>query len=222
MARASTGVYRGVGADERRAARRAALLESALELVGSGGWSAATVRAVSAHAKLTTRYFYESFESREALLLALFDAITQEAAADVVAAVAAEPGDAEAKARAAIGCFVDLLVEDPRKARVAFTEAEGNDALLRRRRDGRRLFARLVAEQARGFYGAPPEHVDHVVEVTATLLAGGFAELLIVWLDGDMAATRDELVDDAAALFAAAGGTAAAIARRRASGAETR
>jgi hypothetical protein len=58
--------------------------------------------------------------------------------------------------------------------------------------------------------------------VTATLLAGGLAELLMAWLDGDVGATRDELVDDVAALFAAMGGTAAAIARRRASGAETR
>ena len=222
MARASSGIYRGVGADERRAERRARLLEAALELVGSGGWQAATVRAVCAHAKLTTRYFYESFESREAMLLALFDAITQEAATKVIVAVAEAPGDAEAKARAAIGSFVDLLVEDPRKARVAFTEAEGNDALLRRRRDGRRMFARLIAEQARAFYGAPPAHVDHIVEVTATLLAAGLAELLIAWLDGDVAATRDELVDDVAALFAGTGGTAAAIARERASGAETR
>jgi AcrR family transcriptional regulator len=155
MARAATGRYRGVSAAERRAERRARLLDAALELVGHDGWGAASVRAVCARAKLTTRYFYESFESREALLLALFDAITQDAAEQVVVAVAAEPGDAEAKARAAIGRFVDLLVADPRKARVAFTEAEGNDALLQRRRDGRRMFAQLIAEQARSFYAGP-------------------------------------------------------------------
>jgi AcrR family transcriptional regulator len=221
MARA-TGLYRGVTADARRAERRARLLEAALELVGQGGWGAASVRAVCAEAKLTARYFYESFENREELLLALFDTITQEAAMKVVEAVAADSGDAEAKSRAAIGAFVDVLVEDPRKARVAFNEAEGNEVLLRRRRDGLRLFARLVAEQARAFYGAPPDHSDHIIEVTATLLAGGLAELLTVWLDGEVAATRDQLVDDVAALFAATGGTAAAIARRRASGAESR
>ena len=218
----ATGIYRGVTADARRAERRARLLDAALELVGSGGWGAASVRAVCAEAKLTARYFYESFDSREELLLALFDTITEEAAVKVVEAVAAAPGDAEAKSHAAIGAFVDVLVEDPRKARVAFNEAEGNEALLRRRRDGLRLFARLVAEQARAFYGAPPDHADHIIDVTATLLAGGLAELLPAWLDGQVAATRDELVDDVAALFAATGGTAAAIARRRASGAESR
>jgi AcrR family transcriptional regulator len=219
MPRASTGVYRGVAAEERRAERRARLLEATLDLVGAGGWQAATVRGVCARAGLTTRYFYESFASRDALVLALFDAITEQAAVRVLTAVAAAPDDAERKAHAAVGAFVDLLVEDPRKARVAFAETAGNDGLTQRRREGQRMFARLTAEQALAFYGAPAE-ADRIVHITATLLAGGFSELLTAWLDGDVEATRDELVDDCAALFAAAGGTAAGIARRR--GARTR
>jgi AcrR family transcriptional regulator len=214
MPRAPTGVYRGVAAEERRAERRARLLDAALELVGGGGWQAATVRGVCAQAGLTTRYFYESFATRQALVIALFDAVTEEAAVRVLTAVATAPDDAERKAHAAVGTFVDLLVEDPRKARVAFAETQGDDALTQRRRDGLRMFARLTAEQALDFYGAPAD-VDRIVQLTATLLAGGLSELLMAWLDGDVEATRDELVDDCAMLFAAAGETAAAIARRR-------
>lgn len=213
----TTGVYRGATSEERRAERRARLLEAGLELVGTGGWHAAGVRAVCTRAQLTTRYFYESFENRDALLLALFDAITEEAAARVLAAVAAAPDEAEAKSRAAVGAFVDLLVEDPRKARVAFSEAQGHELLVRRRRDGLRMFARLMAEQARAFY-APAEGADRLVDVTAIMLAGGMAELFVAWLDGDVPATRDELVEDCAALLAATGDAAFAIARLRAAG----
>lgn len=211
----TTGVYRGATAEERRAERRARLLDAGLELVGTDGWYAATVRAVCARARLTTRYFYESFETRDALLLALFDAITEEAAARVLAAVATAPDEAQAKSRAAVGAFVDLLVEDPRKARVAFSEAQGHEQLVRRRRDGLRLFARLMAEQARAFYG-PGDDADALVGVTAIMLAGGMAELFVAWLDGEVAATRDELVEDCAALLAATGDAASAIARDRA------
>lgn len=213
----TTGVYRGVAADERRAERRARLLEAALELVGTSGWQAASVRAVCARAQLTARYFYESFASRDVLLLALFDAITEEAAARVLAAVTAAPDDTAHKSRAAVGAFVDLLVEDPRKARVAFAEAEGNDALVRRRRDALRLFARLMAEQARAFYRTTADAPDdRLVDVTAILLSGGMAELFVAWLDGEVPATRDELVEDCAALLAATGDAASAIARSRA------
>ncbi|HMJ03529.1 MAG TPA: TetR family transcriptional regulator [Conexibacter sp.] len=214
----TTGVYRGATAEERQAERRARLLDAGLELVGTSGWQAATVRAVCARARLTTRYFYESFESRDALLLALFDAITEEAAARVLAAVAAASDEAQAKSRAAVGAFVDLLVEDPRKARVAFSEAQGHELLVRRRRDGLRLFARLMAEQARAFYGAGAD--ADLVDVTAIMLAGGMAELFVAWLDGEVSATRDELVEDCAALLAATGEAASAIARRRAAAGE--
>ena len=52
--------------------------------------------------------------------------------------------------------------------------------------------------------------------MTATLLAGGIAELLISWLAGDLDVSRDELVDDCVALFIATGEAAAAVGRARA------
>lgn len=189
-------------------------MEAGLDIAGNEGWQAAGVRAVCARARLTTRYFYESFDNREALLVAVFDAASAEAAERVVAAVGGAPDDALSKSRAAVGAFVDLLEEDPRKARVMFTEAIGVEALERRRHEVLRLFAHLIREQAREFYRAPPA-ADRILDTTAFLLAGGLAELLLAWLDGELASSRDELVEDCAALLAATGEAASAIARRR-------
>jgi len=210
----SARLYAGVPGPERTAERRTRLLEAALQIVGTEGAAAATVRAVCAQAGLIPRYFYESFASRDELIAALLQDVATQAAESVLAAVSAAPHAAEAKAGAAIGAFVDLLQEDPRRARVLFTE--GLDGPLSAQRvQLERAFAAIIAAQGREFYGvAPGGH--GIVEVTALLLASGMGGLLLAWLEGQLSLTRDELVADVTALFVAAGAAAVQIASRRA------
>ena len=208
------GRYGGVDASARIAARRARLIEAALQLLGSDGWPATTVRGICGEAKLTPRYFYESFADLNAILLAVFDEIAADGAAAVLRAVTAAPENARAKSRAAIGAFIDLLADDPRKARVLFIEAMGTEALARRRFETVRMFARLVAEQARSFYGVV-EGADPLVELTALMLAGGLAEALLAWLDGSLEISREQLIEDCTDLFVATGEAAVALAASR-------
>ena len=200
---ATTRPYGGVSASDRRADRRARLVEAGLELLGERGWTGTTVRGVCAEAGLSERYFYESFADREALLTAIFDRVAAEAASAVVAAVEAAPHDAEAKARAAVDAFVRLLADDPRRARAMLVESVGNESLKRRRRESVSAFAALIGERARDFYGADAiEPLD--AELTALALVGGLAELVVRWLDGSLDVSRERLVDHCAQLFVAA------------------
>ena len=57
----------------RRAERRELLVDAAFELLGTDGWNGTTVRGVCQAAHLNPRYFYESFDGLESLLLAVFD-----------------------------------------------------------------------------------------------------------------------------------------------------
>jgi AcrR family transcriptional regulator len=207
-------IYGGVSADTRRATRRAQLLAAGLELLGGEGSRATTVRAVCARARLTPRYFYENFADLGALLEAVFDEVAAEAAAAVLAAVTVAPTDARAKARAAIGAFVELVSEDPRKARVLFVEAIGSDALVKRRFALLRMFAAIIEAQGREFYGVPEGHVA-LVQTTALTVAGGLAETLLAWLDGTLEADRDELIEDCTELLVATGEAAVRMARAR-------
>jgi AcrR family transcriptional regulator len=213
VARTATRIYGGVGAEERRATRRGRLLEAGLDLLGTDGWNATTVRAVCARANLTPRYFYESFEDLDTLLLAVFDEIAQEIAIAILAAVTPPPGDARATARAAIGAGVGVLTDDRRKAQVLFAEAMGSESLARRRRDTLRGFAALVAVQGRAFYGVPGA-TDRIIEVSAVMLVGGLAEAFAAWLDGDIEASREQLIDDLTDLFVATGEAAVRLAGR--------
>jgi AcrR family transcriptional regulator len=207
-------MYGGVSAEERRARRREQLLDAGLDLLGTEGWSATTMTAVCARAGLTERYFYESFADREALLIGVFDRVTAEAATAVLAAIEASPREARARSRAAIAAFVELMTDDPRKGRVAFVEAMGSEALMRRRYDTIRTFAGLLSDQARDFYGIPDD-ADQLVALTSFLLVGGLAEALMAWLGGGLDASREQLIEDCTDLFVATGEAAVGIARRR-------
>src|SRR5437763_275296 len=177
--------YAGASAAERRDERRARLLEAGLDALGTDGYAGTTVRGVCARARLTPRYFYESFDGLDALLVAVFDAMAAEAASVVLAAVAAAPDEARERAQAAIGAFVRFVTDDPRRARVLFVEGRDSEPLLRRRAVSMRGFADLVAREASEFYGVARAG-EPLVDLTATLLVGGTAQLLVTWLDGDL------------------------------------
>lgn len=208
-------VYAGVSASDRVAARRERLLDAALELLGNDGWQATTVRAICSKARLTPRYFYESFADRDQLLLALFDQLVGEAAARVLEAVEQTEDDARTKARAAIGAFVELVTDDPRKARVLFIEALGSEQLTRRRLESVQLFAALVGQQGREFYGIDG---GTLVDTTALMLVGGLAETLFAWLGGALHVTREQLIEDCTDLFVLMGEGASGMLRPHARG----
>jgi AcrR family transcriptional regulator len=196
------GIYGGVIASDRVAARRERLLDAALELLGNEGWQATTVRAICSEARLTPRYFYESFADRDELLLALFDQLVAEAAAHILEAVEQADHDERAKARAAIGAFVELVTDDPRKARLLFMEAVGSEPLALRRFESVRMFAALVAEQGREFYGIDG---GTLVDTTALMLVGGLAETLLAWLSGTPRVTREQLIEHCTEIFVLTG-----------------
>ncbi len=205
-------MYRGIPAAERQAARREQLLDAAYDLLGSDGWQATGVRAVCRHAGLTSRYFYENFPDLDSLLIAVFDDVVSDLVEVVLEAVRSAPDDAHAKARAAIGDFVRHVTRDPRRARIVFSEALGSAALARRRFETLHLFAHMIAEQGRAFYGLTGN--DRLADTTAYLLAGGLAELLLAWRDGTIDSTLEQLIDDCTELFVATGEAAVVMAGR--------
>ena len=197
-----TRTYRGASAEERKAERRDRLLAAGLAVLGTLGWERTTMTSVCAEAKLTERYFYESFSGRDELLLAVVDQIAAEAKATVLAALRSAPAEPRAAAREAIAAFVGLFAADPRKGRVAILESAAAPPLRRRRQELLREFTELIVAEGHALFGAaalpPPRD-----QINALLFAGGLAELLAAWLTGEIDATNDQLVDAAADQFAA-------------------
>jgi AcrR family transcriptional regulator len=195
--------YRGVAPAERRAQRRERFLEAGLELFGTQGYAGTSIRALSAAASLNSRYFYESFTSREDLLYHVYRRIVRELASRAAEAVAAAD-TVEAKARAGLRAGWTTLTDDPRKARVVALEAVGvSDRLERLRRDTRHALADLTVQ---GAMSVAPSDVKLRLDpvLTARALMGGVVEVMADWINGDVDATVDEVVEHFTQLFTAA------------------
>ena len=91
--RAPQRSYAGRTAAERRAERRERLLEAGLQLFGTDGYAATSIEKLCAAAGVSTRSFYEEFDGREALLMALHDRVTQRALDAVIAALGTDERD---------------------------------------------------------------------------------------------------------------------------------
>ncbi|PXX57469.1 TetR family transcriptional regulator [Nocardia tenerifensis] len=194
MTRAFNGTYRGTSPAERREERRRRLLDTALDIVGTQGLSALTVRGLCEQARVGPRFFYEAFPDLDALAAELLLEI-QDAALDTArAAVAGTEGGPADKIRAGVAALIIELTDDPRRARIVFAQAYGNEVLMRSRFDGMRRVADAIIEQTRLVLD-PPAGQDTAVAATSQLITGGAAELVLVWLDGGLAVDRDGLID---------------------------
>jgi AcrR family transcriptional regulator len=126
--------YGGLPSEDRVAGRRARLIEAGIQLFGTQGLRATTVRGVCAQAGLTDRYFYESFSSLEALLQAVYqalmDGLRQRLETQAPALQAAWPaGAAELEQAFTAGYEVWFdAVSDARFARIVLAEVLGVSA----------------------------------------------------------------------------------------------
>ncbi|WP_030176492.1 TetR/AcrR family transcriptional regulator [Spirillospora albida] len=194
----AAGRYGGRPAAERRAERRERFLAAGLELFGAGpGYRATKVTDLSRAAGLSTRQFYEEFQTLEDVLAALHLRVNDAAEGTVLAAL---PGAADldpvdrcahlfrAYARGATG--------DPRHTRIAFVEIIGVSPRLDRQRLERRsrwisfLCGELDAAAARG------EIAARDFRVTAAAFIGSVNGLMHDWSVGWVDATLDEVIEE--------------------------
>lgn len=193
--------YRGVTADERRSRRRAALLEAALDLLGSDDGDIG-VRAVCTQARLTQRYFYESFASLDELELALFTEIASEVARQGAAAVrGAAPTDLFVACRTAFEGAYSVFQQDPRKARAATIVSANTQGLM----EVRRTIVTSYTEAMRSFLGPTLGQTVDSARGRLTLLyaVGGALEVTQGVLSGEVDLTHSELCDAVGHLLAA-------------------
>lgn len=114
--------FRGLDAEQRQAERRARLIEAGLETFGTRSFRATTVKDVCQEARLTERYFYESFANREELFSAVYEHCVAGVRERLLRELAQHPADAQAMTEAALRMLFTALRDDPRLARVLFLD----------------------------------------------------------------------------------------------------
>ena len=173
---------RGAGSGRRRAGPACSTPRSSSS--APEGLPATTVRAVCARARLTPRYFYESFADRESLVVTLFDEL------------AARGGRGRARRAARRRCR--RAGEGPggdrrRSSRSSRPIRAAPGCCSSRRWAASRWCSgasRRCACSPRWWPARPgtstgcPGRTDPAVELGSLMLVGGLAETLLAWLDG--------------------------------------
>lgn len=185
--------YGGKSGEQRRAERRARLIDAALELFGTQGYQATSMRGLLRTAGLQDRYFAESFASMEELLAAVHDEVHE---AEFAAAVGAmDPAAPPTKRlRQLIDAIVRGLEDDPRVGRVKILEVFGAGPLVEEHRQrGLRAYAAVVGE------ALPPLRADSDFDrdVLAMALVVGMNGLFMEWLTMSLNLSRDQIVEHA-------------------------
>lgn len=199
-------LYAGLSADQRSARRREQLIAASLEVFAQQGWDGSTVQDLCRAAKLSPRYFYELFDSREAL----FVAVTQDIARQVqdVAGLALLAADEhpQQRTRAVLEALARLFSDDARLVRVALMESLATEQLRAHRRALLEEFASLAARFMLPLRATPVRGVraKRTMQLSATLLTGGMVEVLIARQSDPVEGSAELLVDHLTELFVAA------------------
>jgi len=118
--------YGGQSADERDRERLIRLRAAAMELFGTDGYASVPVERLCAEAKVSTRHYYQVFSNKEDALLDIYSEITSASIVDVGLALEQTEGqDITVRLRSAVQAYLDPILADARRARIAFVEVVG-------------------------------------------------------------------------------------------------
>ena len=196
-------IYGGENQEARRARRRQQFLDAGLQVFGTVGFRAATVRLLCKQAELTDRYFYESFDTTEDLLIGVYRQQC-DALAHRVTAVLAGAG-AEVDFRKGIEAGLDEVftqVSDPRVARVIWVEVMGISPRVDKMYiDTMDAFGDLVMTMARQRYQRLGIDDPDEVRMLGLALAGAVSQCVLHWLLGGYRESKASMVAATARVF---------------------
>jgi AcrR family transcriptional regulator len=166
--------------EDRQVLRRDELIAAGVQLLGGDGGPAVTVRAVCRETGLTERYFYESFTERDEFVRAVYDDVCARAMSALMSATTP---------REAVERFVALMVDDPVRGRVLLLAPAVEPVLVRSGAEWMPSFIDLLQRKLTQI-GDPVRQ-----KMIATSLIGGLTALFTAYLDGRLAASREQFID---------------------------
>lgn len=196
-------VYGGENQEERRARRRQQFLDAGLQVFGTLGYRAATVRTLCKQAELTDRYFYESFDTTEDLLMGVYHQQCDALELSVMQALARAvvSGDIMNGVEAGLDA-VFTHVSDPRVARVIWVEVMGvSPRVDKMYNDTMDRFANLVMTVARQRYPDLGIDSEDEIRMLGLAIAGAVSQCVLHWLLGGYRESRAIMVSATSRVF---------------------
>ncbi|MET3106475.1 AcrR family transcriptional regulator [Oxalobacteraceae bacterium GrIS 2.11] len=173
--------YRGISKEDRRAERCVRLITAAIKTYGLMGFRQTSVKAVCAEAGLTERYFYESFNNSEELLLTAYGAVIEGLLRELTQAVEKVGGDKFERARVMLEAYFTLLRREPAAARLILIEIRGVSAATT---NAYTAALHGVSQKLREVLSIPNGEAQQLLGLA---VVGGISLIALDWIEQDYA-----------------------------------
>lgn len=201
--------YRGEDVESRVTKRRAALIEAGLELFGTAGYRASSVKDVCEHVGLTERYFYESFANREDLLGVVFETLVLDLDSRLRRVLEDGYPASRDRVRDLIQTYFRFVRDDVRRGRVLHFEILGvSPDIDRRYHAAVRNLARLIEQPSLGLFPPAPAQAARGHRVISIGLVGAIVQIATHWILEDFRTSLEDVESNALKLYLAAAGAA--------------
>lgn len=196
--------FKGMSLSERKQARREKLIEAGIQAYGTHGFFSVTVKDICNEAKLTERYFYESFKKSENLFQTIFLQLIENLQQTLMQAIMQASPDPLKMIDAGLHAFFSLLQDDPRTARIIYIDAMlvqelHNHATIR---ETMARFDRII--HAFVTLMMPHTHLtEQQISLIATGLNGYVTQIAVRWVMGGFKLPLDEVVQSCRVVFLA-------------------
>ena len=187
--------FKGMSLTERKQARRDKFIEAGIETYGNHGFFSVTVKDVCNEAKLTERYFYESFKKSEELFQTIFLQLIETLQQTVLSGVMSASPDPRNMIHSGLTALFSLLKSDPRMARIIYVDAmlvqELHNHATIHETMGR--FDRMIS----AFVTLMMPQInrsEHEISLIATGLNGYVTQVAVRWVMGGFKQSLEDIV----------------------------
>src|SRR5690606_18673850 len=194
--------FKGLSLTERKQARREKLIEAGIEAYGTHGFFAVTVKDICNEAKLTERYFYESFKKSDELFQTIFLKLIDQLQHNVMQAIMQASTDPRKMIESGLTALLTTLKDNPRMARIIYIDAMlvqelHNQATIH---ETMLRFDRMI----HAFVMLMMPHIDRPereISLVATGLNGYVTQIAIRWVVSGFKQSMQEVLSSCSIVF---------------------
>ena len=194
--------FKGLSLSERQNLRREKLIEAGIQAYGTHGFFSVTVKDICTEAKLTERYFYESFKKSEQLFQTIFLKLIDELQHNVMQAIMQAGHHPEKMIEAGLTALLTTLKNNPKMARIIYIDAMlvqelHNQATIRETmsRFDRMIYAFVMLMMPQ------TQRSERELALIASGLNGYVTQIAIHWVMGDFKQSMEEVLSCCSIVF---------------------
>ena len=186
-------MYSGVPQEERTRLRRRRLLDAGIEVFGQQGLGRATMRDICTNARLSERYFYESFKSTHDIFDTVYELLVRDLMAAVSKAVMDAPLLEHAILESGLRAFLGFIQQDPRRVQIMLIDGAWREH--ERTRAGLPhviAYQQLIQTLTQGLHPEVSPEID--LKLAASGLVGTAIHTAIAWSETGFKADVESVV----------------------------